>query len=198
MIVSGDFIWLHFPKTGGTALEAAIKKLRPDAVADPRDYKNVIWHDGIARRSRRDPGFDPAGKRILCGFRRLPHWLLSRVHYEAARSRGIAPPARELLLAGRFHNAAGGVQHADVIVGEFATPAPDFWLRPENLKDDLAAALDVPLADVVAALTRNNEARIDYIRDMGFWFTSAELRGLYSANPLWASIEEKTYGSLLV
>lgn len=42
-----------------------------------------------------------------------------------------------------------------------------------------------------------NVGKIEYVRDLRFWFTRSELEGIYEANPIWAGLEEKVYGDLL-
>lgn len=126
MIVGPDFVWLHFPKCGGSAVELALQKLlagHRDIVFDPIDRRSALWHDTINARRRRDPQFSLEGKRIVCGIRRLPAWLLSRVHFEAARSGSGALPTREQFLLGKFREARGAVNQADTYMKMYNTPA---------------------------------------------------------------------------
>ena len=89
MIEGHNFIWLHIPKCAGHTVEMALRAGllgRSDVRFDRRFPEFEGWHDGLAARRCRDKGFDPTDKRIIAGFRRLPHWILSRAHFEVARA----------------------------------------------------------------------------------------------------------------
>jgi hypothetical protein len=196
MIITPDFIWLHFPKCAGTAIEKALHQICPDAQFDPIDPKNVIWHDTIDQRKRRDEYFSIDGKKIICCIRRLPDWILSRVHFEAQR-----PPhhiaTREMLVNGKFFENNGHINSADTYVIRYDNPRVDRWIRVENIIDDLSNAIGVETSKLGAVLGRENEGKIDFIKEKSFWFTNSELKNLYEKNPRWAEIELKLYGSLL-
>src|SRR5512138_3887860 len=103
MIISPDFVWLHFPKCAGSAVEGALRILlagRAGLSFDPIDPSNVIWHHNVAERENYDRSFSLGERRVLCGFRRLPTWLLSRVHFEASRGPHHRTVTRKMLLQG--------------------------------------------------------------------------------------------------
>lgn len=196
MIVGKDFIWLHFPKCAGTSMEKALHALAPDARFDPIDPKNVIWHETIPQRMARDKRFEVGGRRIISGFRRLPHWVLSRVYFEAFR-----PPhhtvTREMLVRGQVFERSGDIRSADSYFTRFNTPPVTHWIRVENVEEDMASALRIDVNRVRAALPHVNAARDPIIKSLAFWFRPEELRALYAANPAWAEKETELYGSLL-
>ena len=197
MIVGKDFIWLHFPKCAGTSLEKALRKLAPDAVFDPVGPSNgAIWHDTIPQRMARDKSFNPDGRRIISGFRRLPHWVLSRVYFEAFR-----PPhhtvTRDMLVRGQIFERTGDMRSADSYFARFNTPTVTDWIRVENVEEDTASALRIGIDRVRAALPHANAARNPIIKSLAFWFRPEELRALYAANPAWAAKEAELYGGLL-
>ena len=197
MIVGKDFIWLHFPKCGGVSTELALRTLlkgRRDVAFDSIDHRSGIWHDTIPKRQERNETFDPAGKRIFCGIRRLPHWILSLTHFEIAR--GERATTREMLLQGRVFNSQSSL-HADELLAGFSLPEVNIWIRTEYLAADLATAFALPLDRVQSSLKMENAGTMDYVRELSFWFTSRELAGLYDANPLWADLERRVYGSLI-
>lgn len=199
MIQGPDFVWLHLPKCAGTALEAALKEIWQDSPGyrfDVQDPHNVIWHDDIVRRRRRDPEFDLGGRRIIANFRRLPSWLLSRVHYEAQR-----PPhhivTREMLLRGDLFEQSGALNRADRYALYYNRPPVDCWIRTENLAEDAAKAFGLDPEVLQAKLKRKNVGALNYIKSLDFWFTKRELADLYAATPHWAELELRIYGSLL-
>lgn len=181
-------------------MEAALREIWKDDPAyrfDTRDPQNVIWHENIARRCRRDPGFERGGRRIIANFRRLPHWLLSRVHYEAQR-----PPhhvvTREMFLRGDLFEQSGDLNRADHYACNYNTPPVDCWIRTENLAEDAAKAFELDPEILRAKLARKNVGALNYIKSLDFWFTKQELADLYAATPHWAELELRIYGSLLV
>ena len=192
MIWSDRFIWLHVPKSAGWETAAAIRSLGAFQTSE-HDH----WHDTIAERREREPGFQVAGRPIVANIRRLPSWLLSRVHYEAARSNIV--PTRRMLVNGEFYRADGSIRNADWIIERYDRPHVDRWIRAERLVDDFSTAfrdlVDLP-GDLSARFGGLNQAATPYVRDIGFWFTARDFARLYAANPRWAALEERLYGSL--
>lgn len=181
-------------------MEAALREVwggNPAYQFDVRDPKNVMWHENIDRRRKRDPGFDLRGRRIIANIRRLPCWLLSRVHYEAQRPPHHVP-SREMFLRGEFFEQSGALNSADGYARHYNAPAVDCWIRTESLVEDAAKAFGIDPALLGAHLRRKNAGAISYINDLGFWFTKRELAELYAATPHWAELELRIYGSLLV
>lgn len=195
MIVGPDFIWLHFPKCGGTSVEVALREVfaHDRRVAfDPIDLTNVIWHHSIREREKHDPSFNPAGKRVISCFRRLPTWLLSRVHFEAWRSPKLVP-SRQEFLSGKFYEANGFLNSADRVLARYTSPQIDQWIRVENLNEDFAKAFGV--ANFI--VKKINEAKVSFIKKESFWFTPDDLRRIYESNPKWAEMEFRVYGNLM-
>lgn len=196
MIIGPDFVWLHFPKCAGVAVHSALRKLygdRDDIRFDDITKPEIIWHQSVTQRLRRDPASDLLNKKIICCIRRLPDWMLSRVHFEVSR-----PPhhvaTREMIEAGQFFEQDGQINHADLYASMYSEPRVDHWVRTEHLADDLAFALSIEASAVNAALTRENETGLNYLKKTAFWFTGKQLDRLYAACPVWADIEEAVYG----
>jgi len=197
MIVGRDWIWLHFPKCGGTSAERMLRLNfgNDESVAfDEIDPLKVIWHENIAMRAARDPSFSAEGRKRVAIFRRLPDWIISRVHYEASR-----PPhrvvTRDMLLKGEFFENGGQISMPDKVLQFYDRPPVDFWVRLETMHQDFEAFFGQSLVPLERRL---NENRFPYIRDIRFWFTPSELRDLYAHNPAWAAVEHRLYGRLLV
>lgn len=204
MVVGNGFVWLHFPKTAGHTVEQALRvaaRGRRDIVFDRRGVDDDRWHDSLHERRLRDRSFDPDGKVVIAGFRRLPWWILSRVHYEASR-----PPhqwaRREMIQAGEFFERSGAVGKADAHASLFATGEVHRWVRTEHLREDFVACFSDILGPATLKASRKldrkvNETPLRYVERLDFHFTPAELRGLYAANPIWAGVEREVYGGLL-
>lgn len=202
MIIAPDWLWVHFPKCAGTSVEAALKALfrRNRTIRfDPLNPDDVIWHHSVAQRRAHDPAFDVGGRRVISNIRRLPDWLLSRVHFEVQRRGPTMAVDRADLLKGRFAIAAGSgtrrLHSADEVLAEFL-PEVTHWVRMEHLAEDLAPAIGRTAQDVAARMPRENVGKMSYIRHIPFWFTGADLRQLYAANPLWEAVERKVYGKV--
>lgn len=203
MIVGKDFIWLHFPKTGGSHIERVLRKhygKDKDIKFDEINIENVIWHHGIDQRKAYDSDFDASGKKIICGFRRLPYWLLSRVFFEYSRSPEFIVK-RNIFCKGEFDEGNGKINKADVYARIYNKNV-SYWIRTENLRKDFISVfsnfLDLSVMDVDAEfLRKTNKNLVNYIKDVSFYFTSQELEELYNRNPIWAEIETNIYGDIL-
>jgi hypothetical protein len=204
MVVGDEFVWMHFPKTAGHTVELALRAAtrgRRDIVFDQRGVHDDRWHDSLHERRLRDRSFDPTGKLVIAGFRRLPWWILSRVHYEASR-----PPyrwaRREMIQEGEYFEQSGAVGKADVHATMFADCSVHRWLRTEHLREDFVACFGDILGPAALKAVRKldrkiNETRLRYVERLDFYFTPDELRRLYEANPTWAAVEREVYGGLL-
>ena len=205
MIVSDEFVWLHFPKCAGHAVEQALRSVlrsAPDVAFDRPGDDTINWHDTLEDRRRRDPRLALGERTVVCGFRRLPHWMLSRVHYEASR-----PPyhcvTRAMLCRGEFFHQNGQVGKADAYVEHYGASKVDRWVRTEHLLEDFERAFGDMMGSRLArgALRRArrivNGTRLNYMRRLDFYFTGEELAALYAANPLWAELERRLYGDIL-
>jgi hypothetical protein len=156
-----------------------------NVVFDTLDASNMIWHDTVVERQSRDPSFSIEGKRVVAVFRRLPDWILSRIHFEAAR-----PPhhvaTREMIVAGEFYANDGAIGSCDATLRRFKTPRVDFWVRIEKMHQDFETFFGRALRPLDERL---NETTIPSVKDTRFWFTRTELEHLYRMNPEWAELE---------
>lgn len=205
MIQGRNFIWQHLPKCAGHTVEMALRAGllgRRDVRFDPRFPEYIGWHDGVRTRAGRDPEFNPQGKTVISGFRRLPNWVLSRVHYEASR-----PPhhcaTREMVLQGRYFEQTGEVLTADGLLRNYICPEhTQKWIRVDHMLEDFRAAFSDVIGTRMPAAEWQlrrvlNPTQIRYLEAVEFHFSQADLVALYGANPLWASLERTLYGSTL-
>lgn len=200
MIVGDRFVWLHFPKCAGTEVSRVLEGLadrNPDLIADDRTLVNV--HDDIDSRLRLQPDAPLRGKDVIACFRRLPYWMLSRVHFGYFQNPKHVP-TRADIVAGRVFESDGHLSQADDYARRYTQNAR-FLLRTENIYDDFCAAfsgyLDFDPVRVRDAFTNRNASPLRYIPDIRFWFTPSELAALYEAAPYWAMLERHLYGQLV-
>lgn len=207
MIIAPNWIWLHFPKCAGSAAEKLLRSVygsdRSVVFDDVGPGKPVIWHQTIAQRRQQDPSFDPGGRRVVANIRRLPNWLLSRVHFEVQRSGAEGAVPRQALLRGDFlqrrkpsDEKPTKLVNADRPLAAFAAEVTD-WVRSEQMVADLSRILGFEASTIGNREQKVNVGRIEYVRDLAFWFTPGELEGLYENNPVWADLERKVYGDVI-
>jgi hypothetical protein len=199
MVIGRSFIWLHYPKCAGTFTEYLLRKYfenDENIVFDEIDPLKVIWHQNVSERERM-LGIDLTGKDIICNFRRLPYWIISRVRYEELRS-GIQIP-REMLVRGKFYEFDKNISHADRYISMYNERKVKHWIRQENIIEDFNLAfadhLNLSLIDIREFDTIiNSSGNLLSIKN---WFSPKELVQLYESCPKWAAHEQKIYGNLL-
>ena len=203
MIYGNNFIWLHFPKCAGVTIEKLISKhfsQRQDIVFDDQDPSNVIWHHNLKQRLAYDSTFIVDGKDVICCFRRLPYWLLSRIHFEKSRSTNFVV-TRDMFLKGYFFEKNGAMNNANNYAIKYSERV-DHWIRVENLKTDFintfSKFLDLSNIDIENEITKKrNLNKFNYIKDLNFYFSPDDLEKLYQNNEKWARLETKIYGDIL-
>lgn len=206
MIVSEDWIWLHMPKCGGTTVEAVLHSqydTAPGMMFDETGPGRLYSvHDSIANRQAQCPEFDPAGRPVYAVIRRLPHWILSRVHFQLERSATGSPQVtRAQLCVGKYRQLPrrGGparLRSADQTVAKYVDEVTE-WMTLEALSADMLRVFGIDMSAMKKEKTTKNVSPVGYVRDLNFWFRPKEIERLYEANPVWAALEERVYGNLL-
>lgn len=199
MVVADKFIWMHFPKCAGTELEHVLRSLNIDgAKFDPIDPDNIIWHHTLQQRIYYDNNFSVGNRDVVCCFRRLPYWILSRVHFEYQRGGRI--PSRKMFVKGYFYENDGALDFADNYVARYMEGVTK-WIRTEHLVSDFvdifSKYVDLANVNVKKLFNGKNRTLIPYIKNLSFYFSSKNIRSLYASNPQWAKLEKMIYGNLL-
>ena len=202
MVITKKFIWLHFPKCAGTETQRLLQTvLKPssEVTFDPHDQNNVIWHHSIANRQEFDKDFKVGNRDVICNIRRLPAWLLSRVHYGYSRAPTLKV-TRSMLLSGEFAVADGITVKADWHAKLYSSSPVAHWIRTEHLAQDFKRVFslytDLSGVNVIDLVRKTNVTPISYIPSVEFYFSKQDLAILYASNPVWATIERKVYGDL--
>jgi hypothetical protein len=108
-----------------------------------------------------------------------------------------------MLCRGQFYEQNGEIQSADRYVKHYGASPVDRWLRTEHLAEDFQRCFGDILGSQLARAAVGklakmvNGTRLNYVRRLDFYFTPAELDGLYDANPAWAELEASLYGDVL-
>lgn len=211
LIHSDRFIWLHFPKTAGTAVERLfrrhfrrVRSVRCDVVSHllvRLGFAQPIWHDSLAERKSRQPEFSWSGKAVICGMRRLPDWLYSRHTFEMQRSPALEHNP-ENLLTGRFFEQTGALGFADHYMRKYLPPdllesGAVRVIRVEHFRQDFTAAFRdflpverIPEQDF--AIMRNRTRTMD---DNARRLIQTNLEQIYRSCPYWADVESRFYST---
>lgn len=200
MIIGESFVWLHLPKCAGTTTTAALlKNFNADTSVqfDATGEGEPIWHDTVEERERRS-GVSLSDKDILANIRRLPAYVVSKVHYTESLNPDIHH-TRKNLLTGYVMEADGSLYNADYLLGHYNAHNVSHWVRTEHLKEDVISVfgkyLDVTGKDFSLLSERINST--DYSRGLAKWYSRREMARLYRKNPVWAKLERRVYGNLL-
>lgn len=217
MIHSETFVWLHFPKTAGTAVEKIFDTYFSHARSIHRDRVTGFtwgsrlgilsrlgvnrwdWHDSLASRQQQQPQFRWDGKVVISGLRRLPEWLYSRHTYSIQCSPSLAH-RQENLLEGRFFERTGILNHADNYANYYLPPGVlDSGLvriiRCEHFREDfLEAFRDLIPCDRIPENAFSTIYNRTHVRDDRAWdIIQSHRERLYAACPYWAQLEARFY-----
>ncbi len=201
MIIGEKFLWLHFPKCAGTFTEKLLRQhVAEDTTIkfDPIDPNNVIWHQNVSQREEMSKT-DLSNKDIICNFRRLPHWIISRVMFEEKRSGHITK--KELYTTGRFLEYNGLQSSADAYVKLFTNRKINNWIRVENLEEDFIKVFSkyIKFKSSLGSSSFSKKVNTsDWGNNIKKWFDYNDLRKLYNSCPLWSKYEIEIYGDIIL
>lgn len=200
VIIGDSFIWLHFPKCAGTTTTSALLQnfeIDTSIQFDATGQGDPIWHETIEERERRT-AVSLSDKDVLANIRRLPAYVVSKIHFTELLNPDIRH-AREHLLTGHFMEADGYKNSADNLLRHYDAKKISHWIRTEYLKDDFMSVfgkyLDLTGKDLSTLSEQINSN--DYSRDLAKWYSHREMARLYRKNPVWAKLERRVYGNLL-
>lgn len=201
MVISPEFVWLHFPKCAGSFTEKLLRNILSSDHAyhfDPIDPTNVIWHHDIKQREKY-ANISLLEKDVICNFRRLPFWMISRTIYEQNRSGHVTP--KELYRQGKFLEFDGRENHADRYVVKYTKPEVKHWLRVEYLELDFVEVFSQYFEFDPRIVSNSIKTKVNasgWNGDINNWFEAKDLIELYTSCPKWAQIEKKIYGNILI
>jgi len=210
MITSDDFIWLHFPKCAGTRIETIFQRyftddhqIHQDPVGLDLD-PTIGWHDSIQKRIKKNPEFSLGNRVVICSFRRLPGWLISRYNFEVRRSPELPHKSSDLLV-GNFLEQNGMKQHADAYIDRYLTPLlaeqrKIKYLRVEHFRTDFITIFKefinvsrIPFEE----FDQYENKTLNILPDELLMKISEEKEVIYSHCPKWRHIEQLAYPQAL-
>lgn len=201
MIIGTSFVWLHFPKCAGTTTAfTLLQNFNADSsiAFDATGKGDPIWHDTVAERERRS-NVSLRGKNILANIRRLPAYVVSKIHYTESLNPEINH-AQEHFVTGQFMESNGFSNSADNLLKHYEANNVEQWLRTEHLQEDFVSVFSRYLnleGKDLSALSQKINAN-DYTEDLAKRYSRQELERLYRNCPLWAELERRVYGNLLI
>jgi hypothetical protein len=195
MVIGERFAWGHLQKTAGDAT-LGMFQLFPDLIlhADPRNVEDK--HTSFASRADQLDG-----KLLVSNMRRLPTWTLSWAHHRARyATRPDGGPVAMNSPQQMVDNARADKRLSYLIdSGRYQV---DRWLRMEELAADFSEFIseftDLTGSDRERIATFDPVNALSYDHEIGHWFTPEQIMKMYENNPLWASVEERVYGDLLL
>ena len=206
MIYSKDFVWLHFPKCAGTKVAQIFRKYFASDTTIIQDPTDIVidpencWHDSISMRTERDSSFQLGDRAVICSFRRLPSWLISRYSYEVNRSPTLDHKP-ELLLEGKFLEKSGMLNSADFYCQKYLPPeilnsSRVRFLRTECFEHDFKEIFG-QFFDVSQIPKFVFDERVNSTPETVTWKVKWKLRlmskMLYEHCPYWKEIEQLAY-----
>lgn len=200
MIIGKSFVWLHFPKCAGTTTTfVLLKNFEGDSsiAFDETGHGDPVWHETVEERERR-VNISFGDKDVLANIRRLPEYVVSKIHF-SERLNPDLHHSKEHLLTGQFMEADGYNNCADNLLKHYNAEKVSHWIRTENLQDDFISVfglyLDLTGKDLSALSDKKNST--EYTKDLRKSYSRDEMMGLYKNNPLWSELERRVYGNLL-
>jgi hypothetical protein len=189
LILHKNFVWLHLPRTGGTATTSWLKQvdlaLQLKLNITPQGLP--AKHDNVNIRSLRlDESFD--SKIITMNFRSLPEWLMSNYHF--ALSTGLKVPFERYMEGEFFSLRVGQWCLADWWLEYFEVGKISHFMNVQHLEEDWrkflkeACGVIVPKEIQMKIENENSKTLSIFNSVMNFNWDIA-----YAQNPIWKSIE---------
>jgi hypothetical protein len=199
VIITDHLAWVHLPKTAGTSTDrlfaaSGVRLLWRDDQASPVKHLPPAEHPRAAE-------LPLAGRLPVANFRRLPGWLLSNLQHKRLKMdlEVDAAPMRQGLF---WRERRQAWLPADWWLERFGIDEGWELLRCERLKGDLLRLLrrheGLGLRGSLRVLAVPAANRNRYRRGLEEWFSADDLAAAYAANPRWAALERRLYGSLLL
>lgn len=190
MIIHKNFIWLHLPRTGGTATTSWLKQidlaLQLNLIITPHELP--AKHDNLnIRNLRLDEIFD---SRIMAmNFRSLPDWLISNYHF--ALRAGLKVPFERYMEGEFFSLRVGRWCLADWWLEYFEVGKISHFMNIQHLEEDwrefLKEAFGIVAPEEIRMKIENRNLQVPSISNS---LINVNWDMAYAKNPIWKSIEK--------
>ena len=199
MIITSKLIWMHLPKTAGTTTEklfvaSGLPLLWNDSQSSPLKHLPELQHPSRDKLPICD-------QLRTANFRRLPYWLISNYQHKL-KMMGLSVDPSQMKKGLFWRDRDQSWLPADWWLNRLQIDESTILLRIDHLKLDFLSLLNLyqPISCYSRYRVRFVRARNknSYSRRLSDWFTPTELSNAYKANPFWAALERRVYGSLMV
>lgn len=199
LIYNQNFIWLHLPRTGGTATASWMREFRETlnlAIVVDSDTESTK-HDNLLTRSLRKPnelGFLLEQKNIpICiNFKRLPDWL--RSNYLFIRNLGFDVPAERYRAGEFFSLRMGDWCPADWWINYFEFEKITHIMRCDRLEYDWRTFVR-QLTGIEPPQTHFKQLNmVGNPSELSTEWRQCDWRSAYRRNPAWTKIEKSVFG----
>ncbi len=199
MIYSSQFIWLHLPRSGGTATANWMREmrevLRPPIAIDPDT--DSAKHDNLLTRALRRPGdINPLLDRhqvpVCINFKRLPSWLRSM--YLFMKHLGFDVEEERYMRGEFFSLRVGQWCPADWWIDYFDFDQIDHLFRSDQLEDDWNSFFSKVTCTVLPRVIFKEANQVGCPSMLSVKCSTCDWKSAYQRNPQWTAIERKAYG----
>lgn len=186
MVEFEDFFIPHIGKTGGDAIKSISKEVGLPIVDIKEDMK---------KGKHVSPRYLFGKKDMVLSIRRLPFREISKVNQLVYADKvitwdEIGDPAKWIL---RELQAEREIKNNT----DNGNMSVKMFIRSEYLRDDLEKVFSsyYDLSDEQRKIIRTTETkkRLNYCRDIFYWFTPDQIKQLYDQSPVWSKYEKMAY-----
>ena len=205
MVIGERFVWAHIPKTGGDSTKSMFDVISKSILYADKAIDNTK-HDSFIKKQEY-VNIDLSQKKRIANIRRLPHYILSfSQHYHKHNNQ---PLLIKNIKQGKIYwlepwsSTGFKLKNIDEsIMKYYNVENIDLWIRIEHLAEDFIKILsdfeDINENQKIEIKAIRKNTNNDYNKNITNWFNKKDLEILYQLCPVWAEIEKKQYGSLLI
>jgi len=203
MVISEKFVWLHLGKTGGDFTHYIFRTyfkshlLHIDSIYDPNK------HLGLANANIQYPQYNILEKDLILNFRKLSSWIISnnrhKIRLKNIKEEKTIQQIIDWSNIGMVYinerqdinNLNSWTKPDDVLHWYIQDKYPKFFIRTEYLVEDFNKII----SQYIPNIKINNDIKpINVNKDtVNFCIKKQNIETIYSANPIWAALENKLY-----
>lgn len=193
MIWTPHFVVGHIGRTGGDAVKFLMHATLLVGQGEHQELEPNLKITGLFNEDKHRP-FDGSEPMRVLGIRRLPSWIMSIRNHHRVYARVDIGDAENCSL----------MTNGDDELRRFTADGAwdvSHWLRCEYLRDDVCALLTKIYRErfthrMKAVLyAAETKAAVPYNHNAFDFFNAKQMNRLYEANPRWAEVEYRLYGS---
>jgi hypothetical protein len=198
MIITNEFIWLHFGKTGGDMFHYLMNKYYSDKIVfqhkttDPNKHQNITF---VKQKHIKN------NTKYLMGFRKLPSWILSHNKHHLRKKYKDIGVEKYLINATKenkliIHSKKTDFKPDDMLkdISENLNIKNINFIRQEYLLRDSYNILGTFYGYNENILLEEEMKNKNFV-NFDCCLSNDDIIYLYKNNPTWASLENQIYAS---